>query len=231
MSNLLLEIDEAMRRERMEKLWKAYGNHLLGFILLVILGTGVYSGWNAWDKSVRTRQTGQLLALMEDKNFPANIKPEEIKLRGPLRGIAIMNAAGTYARQNKTAEALKLYEAAGNDSGIPADLRHLALLMRVRILSADAKSQGNSEDNLADILKPVIGDGNSPWQPYALIEAASFTANRAKDYAQAREYLKEVLEKENLPQTLYSKAQALDQIYATQQSNNQKTNKKTDHKS
>ena len=224
MSNLLLEIDEAMRRERMEKLWKAYGQHLIAFILFVVLATAVYSGWNAWDKSVRTKQTAELFALMEDKTFPANIDPEKLNLRAPLRGIALMNGAGTYARQNKNAEALKLYEAAGNDRSIPSDLRHLALLMRARILSEDTKST----ENLVEILEPVIEDNKSTWQPYGLIEAASFTANRNKDYAKAREYLKTVLERENLPQTVYSKAQALDQIYATRE---QQQPKKTDEKS
>lgn len=222
MSNLLLEIDEAMRRERMEKLWKAYGPYLLAFLGFIVLATAVYSSWKAWDESVRTKQTAELFALMEDSNFPSNINPEQLNLRGSLRGIALMNGAGTYARRDKTAEALKLYEAAANDTGIPSDLRHLAILMRVRILANDA----NSKENLIDILKPVTNDNRSAWQPYALIEAASFTANRDKDYAHARKYLEQVLERENLPQTIYAKAQALDQIYATREQTS-KTDPKT----
>jgi hypothetical protein len=219
MSNLLLEIDEAMRRERMEKLWKQYGSYLVGFIVLVVLATGIYSGWRSWNESVRIKDTEYLFSLLDDAKFPDNIKPEALKMRAPLRGVALMNAAGEYLQSGKPAEALKLFEQTGKDKSIPSEIRHLALLMQARLVATDAKSQADPEE----ILQPVLKDTKSPWQPYALLEAAAFSANRGNDYTQARSYLKQILDRENLPQSLYGKAQALDRIYdARQQQNMQK---------
>ncbi len=223
MSNLLQEVDDAMRRERMEELWKEYGHFVLGFIAFVILATAVYSGWTAWNDSVEAKQTEQLMALLDDSKFPDNIKPEELDLRAPLRGIALLNAAGAYVHESKTAEALKMYKAAADDTSIPPDLRQLAILMQARLLSADAKS----EQSLVELLKPVMDDSKGPWQPYALMEAATFTASRGGNYIAAREYLKEIMETKELPQSIYAKARALDQIYAVKQ---ERSPKKTDQK-
>ncbi len=223
MSDILKEVDDALRRERMEKMWKEYGHFVLGFILFVILATAVYSGWSAWNESVQSKQTEQLMALLEDPKFPANVNPDELHMRAPLRGIALMNAAGAYAQQNKNTEALKLFKAAADDHAIPPDLRQLAILMQARLLSADAASQ----ENLVELLKPVMNDRKSAWQPYALLEAAAFAAERNKDYTASREYLKEVLETKELPQSIYGKARSLDQIYSAKQEQTQKTDQKT----
>lgn len=214
MSNLLLEVDEAMRREHMEKLWKQYGNTVLSFIGLIILGTAIYSGWSTWDHGVRTAQTEQLMALLEDPKFPANIDAENLDLRAPLRGIALVNGAARYLQDGKGAEALALLKAAAEDSSIPRDTRQLAILMQARQLAADGNT---SAADLHEMLKPVFRDTKSPWQPYALIEAASIKANQEHDYATARDYLRMVLENQHLPQSLYGKTQALDQLYATRQ--------------
>jgi hypothetical protein len=223
MSNILQEVDDAMRRERMEKLWKEYGHYVLGLIAFIVLATAVHSGWNAWNNSVQSKQTEQLMALLSDSKFPENIKPEELNMRAPLRGIALMNAAGAYTRSNKNDEALKLYGAAAEDSSIPDDIRHLAILMEARLLAA----QENPAKNPVDVLKPVTGDSASAWQPYALLEAAAITADKNKDYTAAREYLKELQETEKLPQSLYAKARALDELYAVKQGENQKTDGKS----
>jgi hypothetical protein len=212
-NNLLLEVDEAMRWERIEKLWQRYGNFVLAFILLTIVATALTSGWNAWNDHVRSKDTATLVTLLEDKNFPDNIKPEALHMRAPLRGMALINGAGAYMQAGKTAEAAKLYEQAANDKSIPREIRALALLMQARLLSADTKSQADLEE----ILKPVLKDKKSPWQSYALMEAAAYAANRKADFPGARAYLKQILDKEDAAPSLRAKAEALDRIYAAKE--------------
>jgi hypothetical protein len=92
--------------------------------------------------------------------------------------------------------------------------------MKARLLAAE-----KSDQDLLEVLKPVIGDNKSPWQPYALMEAATYSANTRQDYTAARDYLKQVMETPDLPQSLYGKAKALDQIYSEKQP--EKTDSKT----
>lgn len=210
MSNLLLEIDEAMRWERIEKFWKANGNMIIAFVLLTVLGTAIYSGYQAWNDHVRSRETAKLLALVEDPQFPANAETAVSGLKGSLRGIALMNAGASYLKDNKNAEAMKSFAQAANDASVSPDIRQLALLMRARLLAQEEKPV---EDPL-EALMPLVQDQESPWHAFALLEGAALAAERNKDYARAQDYLSQIINSENLPESLVAKARALSQIYS-----------------
>lgn len=207
--NLLLEIDEAMRWERIEKAWKTYGNYVIGAVLVVILATAIMSGWGAWRNHVNSRNTNDLLTLLDDKNFPANIN-EDMKLSGPLRGIAFINAAASYAKKNKNEDALKFYKLAAQEKSAPGDIRDLGLMMQARILAAEGKALAA---DLETLLQPVLRSKKSPWHNHALLDAASYAA-KDNDYTKARGYLKDIIDDKFALQGLKIKADALDRLYA-----------------
>lgn len=209
-NNILLEIDEAMRWERIEKFWKANGNAIIAFVLLTVLGTAVLSGYNAWNEHVRSRETAKLLALVEDPRFPANAETAMPGLKGSLRGIALMNAGAGYIKDKKNAEAIKSFAQAANDASISPDIRQLAILMRARLLAQEEKP---AEDPL-EALMPLVQDQESPWHAFALLEGAALAAERRQDYARAQDYLSQIINAENLPDSLVAKARALSQIYS-----------------
>ena len=49
--NLLREIQEDLRRERLEKLWKRYGSVLIGAALAIVVAVAAYQAWKAWELS------------------------------------------------------------------------------------------------------------------------------------------------------------------------------------
>ncbi len=211
MSDLLAEVDEIMRQERMEKFWHENKTFIITFIVLTIALTGVFSGYRAWDHKVETEQTAALIQLMESSDYPANMLEADLDFRAPLRGIALMGAAGSLMTQDKQEDAYKLYQRAAQDKQIPDDLRHLAVLTTVRI---DANKEGANASELLATLDPVLKNGI--WQPEAQIEAAVITANLKNDYTGAENILDDVLNTEGLQQSLYTKAANLKQVYALQ---------------
>lgn len=211
--NLLLEVDEAMRWERLEKLWKNHGNHILAAILFIILATAAYSGYNAWNDHVKINNTEQLMSLLQDSAFPDNITPETLKLHGPLRGTILIQGAAAYLKQNKAKESLALLEQASADRSGPADIRDLATLMRARLL-ANQKAADADLKNLQRDLEAVTDNNNSPWRAYAALEAASLAANIDHDYPKARGFLATVIDDKDAIPSLRAKAQAMSQLYA-----------------
>lgn len=211
-NNLLLEVDEAMRWERIEKAWKTYGNYVIGLILAIILATAIMSGWNAWHRHVSARNTNDLLTLLDDKNFPANIN-EDMKLKGPLRGIAYINAAAAYTKKDKSEEALKFYKLAAEEKSAPDEIRDLGIMMQTRLLAADGKT---SSADLDTLLQPVLRNGKSPWHHHALLDAAGYAA-KGENYTKARSYLKDIMDDKNALQGLKIKADALDRLYASKE--------------
>ena len=47
MSDIFREVEEDVRRERFEKLWKAYGNYAIAALVLLFAGIG---GWQFWQR-------------------------------------------------------------------------------------------------------------------------------------------------------------------------------------
>ncbi|MCE7887007.1 MAG: hypothetical protein DYH13_05825 [Alphaproteobacteria bacterium PRO2] len=207
MTDILAEIDAAMRQERMEKFWKENGKTLIFFVIATIVMTGVISGYRTWDANVKARDTEQLLLLTESKDFPDNIKDAKLDLRPGLRGIALVNGAQTYLSQKKDAEALALYTRAADDNSIPGEIRGLAILMQARL------SKNPDDEKMTKNLDSVARDNNSPWQYHARLEAAALAAQK-EDYKLARDYLAGVMDQKKVPGPLYQKAMALDHVYA-----------------
>lgn len=221
MADLLAEVDEAMRQERMEKLWQDYGKSLIAGLVLAVVLVAAISAYRSWDESVKTADTAKLLALTESPDFPENVTADALDMRGGVRGLALMTAAGTFLKQERREQALGLYTQAANDKAVPDDIRQLAVLMRVRILSAQ-----ETDEDLIAALQPVIDDKNSPWTYHARLEAAALQAEKNQDYTKARALLAPVLDAQGLPESFTGKARALDHLYTLKQAEQNKN--KTD---
>ncbi len=225
MADLFREVDEAMRQERIEKFWAENRIYIIGFVLGTILLTGLISGYNSWNNSVKEKQTALLVALQEAPEYPANIlEAEKLKMRAGLRGITQLQAAGTFLDQDKRDEALTLYERVGEDKKLPDEFRHLGILMSVRLLSNDEAQDGNA---LLDKLSPVLKANKSPWNAHARLEAAVINAHKLSNYTNALAHLNAVQDTKNLPDSVYERARALSHLYAIEQKQTSSETNKT----
>ena len=87
MADIFREIDEDLRRDRLGKLWSKYGKYLVGLVVLIIVGTAAFVAWRGWQQ----RQAAE-------------------------EGVRY-GAAATLLRDGSTDEAIKAFEALGNDGG------------------------------------------------------------------------------------------------------------------
>ena len=206
MSDLLAEVDEAMRQEKLEKFWHENKAYIIAFIALTILSTAVMSGYRAWDTSTKTKQTAALIALQDAADYPSNVIEADLKLRPSLRGIALLTAAGTAMENDKKEDATKLYARLAADTKIPDDFRFLGIIMDVR-LKMDTPDAQNAD--LLATLHPIL-KSKSPWKPHAQIDAALLESNQNPQ--QALEYLNAVADTADLPPSLYERAEKLHHV-------------------
>ena len=54
---LLKEADEALHQEKMEALWKEWGQTIVGIALMIVFGTMLGVGWKNWRHNVHSTQT------------------------------------------------------------------------------------------------------------------------------------------------------------------------------
>lgn len=210
MSDLLAEVDEALRYERIEEFWKKHGRTIIAAIIIIIGTTASMSAYKAWDKSVKIQQTSEVFALLESNEFPNNISEAKLDLRSGLKAIVLLRAGEAFMAKGDTQNAITTFERAAQDSKIEDDFRHLALLQSLRL-----KAQAETPDNAAIIseLSPIINNEQSPWQLYALLDASLIASDGMHDYAQALAYINQVLDSQKTPETLRTRASNLAHVF------------------
>jgi hypothetical protein len=68
MSELLREIEEDIRAERMHRLWDKFGKSMIRVSIAVIIGTALGVAWQHYQKSQAMEHTSQLLAGLDKMN-------------------------------------------------------------------------------------------------------------------------------------------------------------------
>lgn len=157
------EVDDALRQDQFEGFVKTYGKPLLAVIVLGLAGFG---GWLYWEH----RQTRQHEANSEayvqalDSVQALNLDDAKTKLTPLAADGSDANAtsarlllAGIALRQDRKADALKLYRQVAADADAPQPLRDLA---KVRGIAADFDAM--KPQDVVDQLKPLAAPGN-PW--------------------------------------------------------------------
>ena len=214
-NELITEIEDAVRREKLEKAAKEYGPYVLAGCVLAILITAASAGWQSWKMSANAKHTATILSAIENSgdNTGQKLAETAAQLGAGQTVVARLTSAGVFLSQDNKAEALKQFQLAATEKGAPPILRDLAVLQSVR-LEWDTAAEGVDAKALIQKLLPLTGDKNNPWQAHARVQAAIITAQGLNDLAGARTILAEVLkDKETLPGTLVQRASALDHVY------------------
>ena len=183
--SLFKEIDEDMRHERYDVLWKKYGNSLIaGAVILVGLVAG-YQGWKAYDLDSR-RDDGERFAralnLPADDGSDATLQAFNRLADEGRSGYAMLSrfqAAALLGKRGERAKAAAAYDELASDGGIDAIYQGLAVILGalVDLDNADAEA-------LMRRLAPLTADDN-PWR-YSAKEITALVAGRQGDTAGAR---------------------------------------------
>lgn len=210
MADVFQEVDEALKKERMEKLWKRYGSFVIGGLVAFVLVVGVFVGYRNWNDSVNTVQTDMLFSALDNDDPVVALEQALIDLRPGHRSVALLLMAAKYVSDGDVSSAREVYDRIFQDLELPADFRDYALLMRVRADMAGEKA--NFEQLLVD-LSPLSSDERSVWYEHALVEKALLMAHGNQDYAGAVGVLKIVRDGVDTSDTLRQRASSLIHIY------------------
>lgn len=189
---LLREVEEELRRERMEKFWQRYSGLILGGAAAVVLGVAGYkylesSRMNAAEAA--GKQFDAAVTLADQAKTDDAIKAfQDIAANGP-RGyasLAKLHIAGAHAKAGKTADAVAAYESLANDAGADQLLKNFAQLQAasLRMPEADFTEMQNRLNSLTGEL--------SPYKVTAS-EMLGFAAFKAGKYEEARKLLEPLL--------------------------------------
>ncbi|MFP4098700.1 MAG: hypothetical protein ACLFU1_07940 [Alphaproteobacteria bacterium] len=217
MSDLFIEVDEALKQERLEKIWKEYGGIILGLLAMIILATASNAGYHAWIEYRNNQQTNQFLNVLNQADATTEdfLAIREGMTAG-MKSIVNMHAAKLALDNADKEKALAIYRYIKSDSAQEKANPTFAALAKYMIISIDDTL--STDDKIA-AYETIAQDKNNPWRYNALLEAALLEARHNKNYAKARLHLAPIFTiNASAPKGLKQKAQSLDILYQAQQS-------------
>ncbi|MBO6520253.1 MAG: tetratricopeptide repeat protein [Rhodospirillales bacterium] len=207
---LIREIDEELRQEQAQKLWKAYGNYVIGVAVAVVVVVASYQGWRAYDRSVRMESTDRLIgaATLAQEGQTENAIESLAKLEGDGIGdievLAKLRRAALLAKNGDAQAAADLYAAIAADSNSSKSFRDLATLLNaVQLLDL---SNDNAQ-TVIDNLQPLIAD-NGNWR-HSAREVSAVAAISIGQKDKALDWLQAIALDPQAPGGVRSRAQEL----------------------
>jgi hypothetical protein len=220
-SDFIREVDEDLRRERLEKLWRRYGTYAVMAAALVVLGTAANVGWQRYAANHRAERARQYEAALELVTKPDVIAAAQApqsaappnpavteaaaaleKLAKSTDGygvLARLHEAALKARIGDTAGAVAIYQKLADDTGVDRPFRDLALIL-LALQTADTADPAQ----LTQQLRPLT-DAKNPWH-YSALEITAILAKRAGDTEKAKQILSGLADDLDAPQALRIRA-------------------------
>ncbi len=205
--SLLREVDEELRREQMEKLWKKYGNYALVVAALIVLGVGGYKFMEsrkiAAAESSGGRFQSAIETLREGKSADAATAFSEIAKSGPqgYAALAKLQLAGSHLKAGKPADALAAYEDLAK-SGADPILTGFARLQAATVRAGEADFT-----EMKNRLNDLVADA-SPWRTSAR-ELLGVAAMKAGKYDEARKQFEQIMGDRRAPPGVVDRVQTM----------------------
>jgi len=216
-ADIFREIDEDLRRESAERIWRKYGTVIIAAIVVVMLAAVGWVGWREWRES-RLGENGVVLAQALDASDSGQTERATAMLEtlaaegsGAYPLLARFNLAAASVESGDTAGALDIYRSIADDSNTPAPYRDLAV-----VLLALHGLQTVDPNEMIGRLEPLRQ--NSPLRPTAT-ELTALLQHRAGDDVKARETLASLLEDPAIPPAMRDRVTRLHRIFGGQPMN------------
>jgi hypothetical protein len=211
--SLFREVDEEVRRQKIQDLWKRWGNLFIAVSLAVIAVVAGYKGWQFWELKRSEAAARDYFAAVElaeqGKSAEASKKFAELAAGGHpgYRLLARMNMAGDLAAAGKKDEAVKTYDEIAADASIDRNLRN-ATRIRAAYLLVDTATHDEIVRRVSDLNTP-----DNAWRNEAR-EILALAAYRAKDYSEADRLMNEAMIDQETPPNLRQRAQLMISLLA-----------------
>jgi hypothetical protein len=204
-SDVFQEVDEELRRDKAQELWKRYGNYVLGAAIALVVGTAGYVVWRDYD---RKQAIAHSTAFFDAANISGAgdsakaISAFDTLAQGSSGGyaaLARLREAGLKAGAGDRDAAAATYAAVAADSRAPQELRDLA-----RLLASLQTVEKLAPGELDQRLQALRADA-SPWR-HSATELVAIATLRAGDAAKARELFAKISDDPVAPAAMRGRA-------------------------
>ena len=162
MSDIFQEVEEDVRRERYEKLWKEYGNYIIAIAVLIVAGVAAFQAWQRYDLAQRQGVSDRFQAASQFATSGNYVRAEtefdQIAKTGTAgySNLAKLRLAGVYLAEGKRDQSVTLLRELTNLSD---PILSSAARLRLAWTLADASPRAE----IVTLLQPLMPKDN-PWR-------------------------------------------------------------------
>lgn len=205
MDNFIEEVDEELKRERYQELWRKYGRYAVGAVLMVVIAVAAVVGWRQYETNRRIESGLQfahaveLVAAGRSAEAMAAFRALGEDAAAGYRELARFRQAALHAEQGNAAAAAQEYDAIARDDAADPVFRDLALLLFALSVADRADPAA-----LSQRLEPLTAEA-SPWR-FSALEITALLKRRQGDTAAAKEIYRKLADDPAAPQRLRGRA-------------------------
>jgi hypothetical protein len=210
MSEFIREVEEELRRERLQKLWERYGGYLVGAALLIVLAVAGWRGWEWYQAREAAKSGARFDAAIELLDSGRRFEGE-----AALNALAKEGTAGyrLLARFRAAAEAGKTeakagvaaYDAIAADGAVDPVLRDLARL-HAGLLLVDSASVSEIKARMEPLMAPT-----APFR-HSASELVAFAHYRAGEREAADKIFAQIMTDPDTPSAMRSRAEMMREL-------------------
>ena len=162
MSDIFREVEEEVRRERFEQIWKQYGDYIIAGVALIVIAIAGYELWQRYEENRRLKASETFIAaqqLAETGNLNQASQAFAVVAKDAPDGyvkMARLSQAGVLQVSGQRSEALMIFKSiAKDDDGLVGSI---ARLRGGWILASDGP-RADLDTLIAPLTEPT-----SPWR-------------------------------------------------------------------
>lgn len=201
---LIREVDEELKQEQLQVLWKKHGNLLVAAATALVLGVAGWQGWKAWDTSQRAKAgdafSAAMTSLQQGKRDEALAQLGKVATEGTAgyQVLADFKLADLKLASGDREGAIALFErvAVGKGDEIYRDMARL----KVAYLQLDGGDPAAVSASVAQLAAET-----SPWR-HSAREIQALAAVKAGDVAAAEELFRKLADDPAAPQGVRARA-------------------------
>jgi hypothetical protein len=204
-TEIFREVDEELRRDNWQKLWRRYGKYAIAFVVLIVAATALNVGWRDYQLRQQRSSSDAFLAALElakSDRIPEALSEFAVLKEEGAGGYSILAEFRQAALRSENGEidtAIEIYDRIAEDYSQDDLLSELATLYSVIL-----QSESGDAASLIARLESVAGDGR-PWR-YSAREAIAVLNIRLGEMAKAREAFTALVDDLEAPRNMRARA-------------------------
>ncbi len=206
--SLFREVDEAIRQDQLSKLWDKYGLWVVAGAVLIIAGVSGYKFWVYWTaeqaKEAGARFVGGITHVEDGKSSEALDVFKSLADDGPsgYRTLSQFQLAALYAKDDKRAEAVKIYDELASRTGIGIVQQSFA-----KIQAATLRLDEAPFEEMRKRLDELAVSGNT-WR-HSARELLGLSAYRSGNTSVAERYFNTILSDQQSPANMRRRSEMM----------------------